>query len=184
MGMSDFQQYSCGYQKMKCETIKCVISDLRRGENIVFDFVAYAYRPTFSEFLNRITPIDKVVIESDVTVDFASEGDENTAFKAANVEVANSDMTATVRVTGNSEKASPSIFTVPLWVIVVAAAGGVLILIIITVILWKLGCFQRGEYKYQPEMHRAERKVQRSKEVAENDIYSYDRNVMLLSDQD
>ncbi|CBY42463.1 unnamed protein product [Oikopleura dioica] len=101
-------------------------------------------------------------------------------------------MTATVRVTGNSEKASPSIFTVPLWVIVVAAAGGVLILsrvekhkhIIITVILWKLGCFQRGEYKYQPEMHRAERKVQRSKEVAENDIYSYDRNVMLLSDQD
>jgi len=184
MGMSDFQRYSCGNQKMKCETITCVISDLRRGENIVFDFVAYAYRPTFSEFLNRITPIDKVVIESDVTVDFASEGDENTAFKAANVETANSDMTATVRVTGNSEKASPSIFTVPLWVIVVAAAGGVLILIIITVILWKLGCFQRGEYKYQPEMHRAERKVQRSKEVAENDIYSYDRNVMLLSDQD
>lgn len=68
------------------------------------------------------------MIESDVTVDFASEGDENTAFKAANVETANSDMTATVRVTGNSEKASPSIFTVPLWVIVVAAAGGVLIL--------------------------------------------------------
>lgn len=26
MGMSDYQQYSCGYQKMKCETIKCVVS--------------------------------------------------------------------------------------------------------------------------------------------------------------
>lgn len=182
--LNDYEVISCNDPGMECEKVVCTITNLRQGENIVFDFVAYAYQPTFSEFLNRITPIDKMVIESDVTVRFDLDGNDPTDFAPDNLDLSTSDMKAAVRITGNSEKAAPSIFTVPLWVIIVAAAGGLLILIIITVILWKMGCFKRGEYKYQPELHRAERKVQRSKEVAENDIYSYDRNVMLLSDQD
>ena len=43
--------------------------------------------------------------------------------------------------------------------ILLAAGAGLLILLVIFVILWKLGFFKRGDSRYQPEMHRAQKKV-------------------------
>ena len=122
------------------------------SKGVQIELIGYAWLPTFSdEFLNRIEPVPRVTIESDVTLTL------NPALP--NVELTHSKMSASISLTASAESASGGYSMVPLWIIILAAVGGLLILVIIIVILWKMGFFRRGDARYQPEMHRAHRKV-------------------------
>jgi len=131
------------------------IKNLQRGEKhgVTVTLVGYAWRPTFSdEFLNRIDPISSVFIESDVSLAL-------NPLAGANVDLSDSIMSGSIKLTAITPDQAGMISMVPLWIVILAAVGGLLILVIIIVILWKMGFFRRGDARYQPEMHRAHRKV-------------------------
>ena len=42
-----------------------------------------------------------------------------------------------------------------------------------------MGFFKRGDSKYKPELHKAQRQSQRSKAAVQKDIYAHDKPLMM-----
>ena len=122
-----------------------------RANGVEFALIGYAWKTTFSDFLQRMNPITRVRIESDVKLEMKSE--------ISNIDLSDSKMTDKIVLDSVSSQKVRINSMVPVWIIILAAIGGLLILVIIVVILWKMGFFRRGDARYAPEMHRAHTKV-------------------------
>ncbi|XP_039270070.2 integrin alpha-9-like [Styela clava] len=135
--MSTFDCYSeNGGKNFTCETLRCVISDLRLSELIRFK-AHFRFWSSSIDFND--TDFDELELHSRYSVNTNNSPyivDEN----------GDNGITETKQVISKAKKyeatAAPEPTSDNLWIYIVAAIGGLLLLILLVLILWKAGFFK------------------------------------------